>query len=65
MSCRECKFFKSPGGVFGECRRFPPTVSMHGNAMFPRVMSNSEKCGEFKSNPKDKITTTIKGVNTK
>ena len=60
MTCKDCKFFKSPGGVYGTCHRYPPVPSIHGNAVFPAVMCNQDTCGEFKTDPKEKNQTTVK-----
>ena len=65
MCCKTCKFFKETGGVYGVCRRYPPTASMHGNAVFPTILCNMESCGEYKTKQTDetiKTARTRKGV---
>lgn len=60
MSCKNCKFFKEISGVYGECRRYPPTASLHGNAVFPTILCNMDNCGEFKTNPNENENKTVK-----
>jgi hypothetical protein len=60
MSCKTCKYFKETNGVYGECRRYPPRPSLHGNAIYPVLLCNADSCGEFKADPKEKTQTTVK-----
>ena len=61
-ACKDCKFFEAYGGksVFGECRRYPPTIFAETttadesdivvsstDVQFPRL-GMDEWCGEFK-----------------
>lgn len=59
MICKNCLFYCQDGADRGTCRRYPPTPVLYAYAVFPKVESNSAKCGEFQS--KEKQTMKRKG----